>query len=269
MKMIYMKMRKFSVIFLVAFMWVVSATFISITTTVSLDKILGGNETLANLTIVNSGDEPAYDVLVSLILPDGLNSNDLFPGELNPGKPYTGEFKIGVGENVVPGKYTAGVVTDYKDANGYPFSAVSTFSMIIKKPTVSRVVARIPEITLGDKETRDLRFSIKNLDDKPHQVEVKLFLPRELKSDNEKKTVAVDSKSDREVSFTISSFGALPGSNYVVFALIDYEEEGLYYSSSSGGVVHVVEQKGGVPPWIPIAVVALLILIFILYQFRK
>ncbi len=250
-------------------MGVASATFISITTTVSSENVVQNNETLVNLTIVNSGDEPAHDVFVSLITPKGLDSNELFPGKLNPNEPYTGEFKINIDESVTLGAYTLGVITDYKDANGYPFSAISTFSLVIKKPTFSKVRADVSEITLGDKGAKDLRLSIRNFDDKSHSIEVKLFLPRELKSDKEKETVVIDKKSDEEISFSISSFGARPGSNYVVFATIDYGEEGLHYSSSSSGVIHVVEGKEGIPSWIPIAVVVILILIFIVYQVRK
>ncbi len=248
----------------------VSATFISITNTISMETVARDNETPVNLTIVNSGDEPAYDVLVSLITPGGLDSNELFPGRLNPDEPYTGELKIKIDENVTPGTYTLGVITDYKDANGYPFSAISTFSLVIKKPTFSRVTARIPEITLSDKETKDLKLSIRNFDDKPHSIQVELLLPRELRSDREKKTLVIDKKSDEEISFRLSSFGALPGSNYLIFATINYEEEGSHYSSSFSGIVHVVEQRGfNMPSWLPIAIVVILILIFILYQFRK
>ena len=272
-------MRKFFIIFFIL-SGIVSATFISITTTVSTERIVRDNETPVNLTIVNSGDEPAYDVLVSLITSEGLDSNELFPGKLNPNEPYSGEFKIKIDENVTPGAYNIGVITDYKDANGYPFSAISTFSFIIKEPTFSRVTTKISEITLGDKETKDLKLSIRNFDDKPHSIQVELFLPRELRSDKEKKTLVIDKKSDEEISFSISSFGALPRSNYVIFATINYEEEGLHYSSSSSGIIHVVEQKGfDIPSWIPIAIVIpswisiaavlILILIFILYQFRK
>jgi len=261
-------MRKSLIIFFIL-IGGVSATFISITTTVSMETVVRDNETPVNLTIVNSGDEPAYDVLVSLITPKGLDSDELFPGRLNPDEPYTGELKIKIDEDVIPGTYTLGVITDYKDANGYPFSAISTFSFIIKEPTFSRVMARIPEITLGDKETKDLKLLIKNFDDKPHSIQVGLLLPRELRSDREEKTLFIDKKSDEEVSFSISSFGALPGSNYVIFATINYEEEGLHYSSSFSGIVHVVEHKGFVPSWLPIAIVVILILIFIVYQFRK
>jgi hypothetical protein len=263
-------MRKFLIVFLVVFMEVSSATFISTTTSVSVENVIQGNETLANLTIVNSGDEPAYDVFVSLILPEGLRSNDLFPGRLNPDEPYAGEFKIGIDENVTWGTYSLGVITDYKDVNGYPFSAVSSFSLIIKNPAASRVTASIPEITLADGETKGLRLSIRNFDDKPHKVEVEFILPRELEGEGEERTVVVDKDSNKEISFKISSLGALSGSNYVILATVSYEEGGLHYSSSASGVVHVVERRGfDMPSWIPIAALLILILVFILYQFRK
>jgi hypothetical protein len=268
-------MRKALIILLVALAGVVSASFISMTTSVSIESAVQSNGTSVNITMLNSGDEPAYDVLTSLALPEGFYSNELLVGTLNQNEPYTGEFKINIDESVACGTYTVGVITDYKDANSYPFSAVSTFSLILKNRTFSRVTATIPEITLGEKGSEDLKLSMRNLDDTPHSIQVKLLLPRELKVERETMTAFVDKKSDSEISFRLSSFGARPGSSYIVSAILSYDEEGRHYSSSSSGIVNIVEGGDQVSFQIPtilpqahihIVIVLVLILIFVSYN---
>ncbi len=262
-------MKRLIVIFAVFIcIGVSSASFISMTPSVSSEKIIQGNNSIINLTLANFGDEAAYDVSASIVMPGGLHANDLFLGRLNPNETYSGKFEADIGENMVPGKYTILLMVDYKDANGHPFSAVSAFSLVIKTVSVSKLTPKINELDLAVTETKELKMSVRNIDNIPHQVTVSMFLPRELSSDISEKTIIVDKKSDKDIAFTVSSFGALPGSNYAIFAVVSYEESGLYYSSFSSGVIHVIE-KETLPSWIPIALLLLLVFFFVIYQFRK
>lgn len=256
---------------LLLFMPLNSARYISISTSVSVENAIMDNETRVNIQITNSGDESAHDVQLSLILPADFGWANMFVGELKPNRPYDGNFTILAVNSIVPGKYTIGLMTDYKDANGYQFSSVSPNSLIVKKQTSSMISARIPEIELGDKETKKINLQVRNLDDKAHNLDIKLYLPRELKTTMAEKTMTINPMDERQIEFDISPFGALVGSNYVVFASLDYEENNLHYSSVASGIVKIVEVRGGFDfsGWIPIAVVLILIVIFIFYQFRS
>lgn len=248
-----------------------SATYISMTPTIEVDVFVEGSEAVANFTLINQGDEPAYDVFASLILVEGLWSNDLSVGILYPNETYMGEFVIGIDGNFTPGEYSIPLMIDYRDANDHPFSAVSTFSLTIKKAVFSKLTLRLDELTLAGSGVKDLGLRVRSIDDKPHMVTVSLFLPRELSSDMEEKSVLVDGKSESGLSFKLSSFDALPGSSYIVSAVASYEDEGLHYSTYSNGVVHVVEERASMS-WIPAASIvflAFLVLVFIIYQFRK
>lgn len=265
-------MVKRLIILLVLFLFVSlnSAMYISLSTSVSVENMISGNETGVDVRLTNSGDESAYDVQLSLLLPANLKADNIFVGELKPDRPYEGNFTIAAIDGITPGKYTIGILTDYKDANGYQFSSVSPNSLFVRKMTSSMISAKISEIELGDKETKRINMQVRNLDDKSHSLNIKLYFPRELKTTTVEKTITINPREEKGVEFDISPFGALVGSSYVIFASLDYEENGLHYSSVATGIVKIVESRGGFDfsGWIPIAVVVLLIAVFILYQFR-
>ena len=85
-------------------------------------------------------------------------------------------------------------------------------------------------------------IKIRNLADKELKSRIKLFLPMEIKSENEK-NISIAPKSEKEISFKISNFGALVGSSYVVLASIEYEDD-KHYSTVARGIVSIVEEKG-------------------------
>ncbi len=249
----------------------VSAKYITLTHKVTMERIVQEDKTKVNITLLNSGDEPAYDVQLSLLLPEGISSEPIFLGKLDPNMPQSGTFDIKINSEIIPGKYSMVILTEYKDANGYPFSSVSPNSLILKEVTSSQIFGRISGITLGDKETKKITLELRNMDQKDHNLKIRLFIPRELKTDSEEKSLVLNARGEKKINFDISSFGALPGSNYVVFATLDYEDSGVHYSSTASGIVRVVEQKEFISfsGWLPLAALIILILIFVIYQFRK
>ncbi len=251
----------------------VTATYISLSTQISTENLILSNETEVAIKLTNGGDEIAYDVKVSLVLSEEFSSDVLFAGNLAPNAPYEGNIAVGIPENSLPGEYALGVFTDYKDANGYGFSSVSPTSLFIKERTISKIFGTMDKIEIAGEETKEMKLKIRNTDTKQQTVKIKLFLPRELKADLDETEIALNSKEEKEQTFKISSFGALPGSTYVVFAALEYDENSVHYSSLSSGVVKVVEKKESgfelpnMSIWIPAVVLVVLIIIFILYQF--
>jgi hypothetical protein len=80
----------------------------------------------------------------------------------------------------------------------------------------------------------------------------------------------VKARDSPQTDFEISSFGALPGSSYVVFASVDYDEGGIHYTSTASGLIKVVEQKEAFSfrnEWIAIIVVVILVVAVIAFQF--
>lgn len=257
----------------------VSAKYITLTHTVTVEQIVKGDKTTVNITLINSGDEPAYDVQLSLLLPPGIISNQIFLGRVDPNIQQNGTFDVKISQGITPGKYPIVILTEYTDANGYPLSSVSPNSLILKEATSSQIFGRISELTLGDKETKNLVLDLRNLDERDHNILVNLFIPRELKTDSGEKSLMLKAREEKKIDFDISPFGALPGSSYVVFATLEYEDSGLHYSSTASGIVKVVEEKKSQSEseripfdilfWILIISFIILLIIFLYLKFIK
>jgi len=246
---------------------VVLAGVISLTTTVTTD-IMTENATSVRVRLLNSGDESAHNVQVSLIT-DNFQSNPIFVGDLSPDNPFEGEFTLGLTKEILLGTYPLIVLVDYADANGYPFSSVSPTSIVYKTPTVSRVSGVMQELSLTGKETKTLTLTIRNLDDLSHDVDVKLILPRELKVTGDEKVISIQPKEEEELCFQVSSFSALPGSSYVVLASIEYDHDNSHYSSITRGMINIGEGDSSfLPDWLPYVGIIALAGIFIFYQFK-
>jgi hypothetical protein len=255
------------VLLALAFAGLSAASFISLTPEVSVETIAFGEETAANFSLTNSGDEPAYDVTASLLLPEGMSSSVLYLGRLDENATQSGGFGINAA-GVLPGAYSIPLRVDYKDANGHPFSAVSVFSLIIKEAAFSEVSPRVENLKLAVNGQGSVRVSLKNLGSSPHDVRLRVFLPRELKADVSEKVVSVPADAEAEASFAVSSFDALAGSDYAVYAIVSYEDARVYRSSYSSSVVSIVEPQP-MPLWIPLAALAVLVIVFVAYQFKK
>jgi hypothetical protein len=244
----------------------VSATFISITTDIN-DLDIIDNAGVSNVTVRNLGDEAAFDVGLSFLLPGGFVGEDLFIGRLNPGEGVDKELFLSIEGDTALGVYPAALVVSYKDANSYPFSAISPFKIISGSRTTSNVFGVFDEVTLTGDRKEKLTLSIKSPDESGHDLHVRLYLPIELNAVESEKDLSIGSSSEGEVNFEVSSFSALPGSTYAVFASIAYTDDGLEHSAIARGIVRVDKEK---PLFskerLTFALIGL-ILIFVLYQF--
>lgn len=245
----------------------VSASMISITTTITTN-VLTKNMTTAMLELMNSGDEAAYDVQASLLLPEGFESKPVFIGQINPYEPFEGNFTITFTERINKGKYPLAVLVDYTDTNGYPFSSVSSGHIIYETPTVSRIFGSMSELSLVEKESGRLVLLLKNLDETPHDTRIKLVLPAELKVVEGQRDVSIASKNEKEMYFDVTNLAGLEGSTYAVFASIEYDDDGLHYTSFAMGSIKIMKEKSLSIVWFLVMTFILLLSIFIHYKLR-
>lgn len=246
----------------------VSASIISLTTTITTDTMTGKTAKV-QVKLLNSGDETAHNVQISLMT-DSFKTDQLYVGNLDPNKPFEGDLNVSRIKEINPGTYPIVVLTDYSDANGYPFSSVSQNYITYKTPTVYKVSGIFSELSLSGKDSKKLFLTVRNLDSISHELKIKLILPRELKAVNENINLSIESKEEKKLDFDVSSFSALAGSSYVVLASIEYEYNNLHYSSFAQTIIKIVEEGKenslNLPNYWPVAVAVVLILIFLYYQ---
>ncbi len=245
----------------------VSASFISITTDIA-DLELQVNGGVSRVTVRNLGDEAALDVGLSFLLPQGFDGEDIFIGRLNPGEGADKEFFLTKEGDTTPGVYPAALIVSYKDANSYPFSAVAPFKIISGSRTSSNVFGVFDEVTLTGDKKKKLTLSIKNPDESTHDLHVRLYLPIELNAVESEKELVIGSSSEGKVDFEVSSFSALPGSTYAVFASIAHEESKSAYSTFARGTIKIEEEKAFLSNSVIGAALIVLLLVFVYYQLR-
>jgi hypothetical protein len=262
-----MKKKLILIIILLLSLHSVYASFISLTTTITTE-VMSKNSAKLHIKILNSGDEAAYNVQISSLTED-FKTDIINVGILEPKIPFEGDLNVSRTKEINPGSYPIVVLTDYADANSYPFSSISRVDLTYKTRTVSKVSGGIPELNLSGKESKKLVLTVRNLDSIPHDVKVKLFIPRELKAVNEERSLSVGSKEEKILDFDVSSFSALVRSSYVVLATLEYEQDNLHYSSFAQTMINVIEKKApSIPFWLPILTFFGLLIIFV-YYFKR
>jgi hypothetical protein len=248
-----------------------NATYITLQNSMTVERVIYSGSSSINVTLANSGDEAANGVQLSLLLPVGFTANTVFLGRMDPNIPQTASFSVQIGASTTPGMYPIALLTEYKDANGYQFSSVTPNYLVIKEARSSQIDATVSQEEVGNKgEIKKITVSLRNMDQKDHDVKIRIYSPKELKINPEEKALTVKGRDSPKAEFEISSFGALPGSSYVVFASVDYDEGGIHYTSTASGLIKVIEQKETFSlrnEWIAIIVVAILVVAVMAFQF--
>jgi hypothetical protein len=116
-----------------------------------------------------------------------------------------------------------------------------------------------------------VQFTLFNNSTAPHEIELSFMVPDEFAVPDEPKSLVLDAKEERNVSFALENFSALENSSYAVFLAAGYRENGQYHGSFGSTSVHIKNAKSPLfvlsPKWVIVAMVALF-LIFLALQFR-
>jgi hypothetical protein len=230
----------------------VSATYITISVSTLSDGFIAQSPGDVNLTVSNFGDEPAYDVQFSLLLPEGFNATPISVDSIEPNQKVPASFSIHVSDGVPAGEYQADMMVRYSDGNDYKFSMVNPVKLVYRKQAASSIRGSMGNVEIPAGGSGTLALKLSNLGNVSRQVSVKLEVPYEIKVESPERTVTIPPEGSVQIDFPVSSLGALPDSNYLVYAVADYTE-GLHYSTVVRGAVHLPGKKGTaemLPEWI-------------------
>ncbi len=249
----------------------VHAGYISISTRVS--KCWMTDETGScpiNVSIVNMGDEAAYDARIVFLLPEGFTAENtaVSIGKLEVNRTMQAQVVLKRTKKILPGLYPGILLVEYKDANMRPFSAIVAFDIVQDTLTASPIKGVADEITLAGERSEKLKVKLKNSDDRGYKITATLFIPRELSATEIKKELEIPALGEGMVEFEISSFSALPGSTYPVFIAVTHEDGGQAYSTFVTGMVKVETESALFSTEKMMVVLAGLLIIFVLYQVR-
>lgn len=239
---------------------IVTASYISIQSAITA----ADNKVIIKVT--NLGDEAAYSVQLGLEANNEKTASSI-KNQLRVRESFEWGAPLNF-ESKNPGKYPLILTISYQDANSYPFSAISVSSLDYKQATISDIAAAIKNIELSDKGMLELK--IKNTGESAKDANIRLIAPKELTANKDKLSEKLPAKSEMPVDFEIEKFSALTGSSYAVFAVVEYDEGGKHYTSTATGVVKITAKKNIFTNQnLLIMLLAILIAIFIYFQFKK
>ena len=237
-----------------------------ITMQISATPLVRDNQLHCTVTIINQGNERADSVQIHLDFRGQRHSSDMQP-YLNIGESYTTDFAMPV-VGLSSGRHPLVVILDYTDTNGYPFTALSSTRFFIGEDNPPKIHGAIEAIQLVRKERLELR--VKNLDDTPREVSMRLILPREISSPRIGNQISLSGSGEQTVRFQLENFSALEGSTYQVFILMEYDDRGKHSCLFTPGTVTIAPSRDLFSTYkVPILVgVAILFVIFVGLQFR-
>jgi hypothetical protein len=183
------------------------------------------NEVLiVNVKITNQGDEDAKSVYVEIASPKSTFRSPTQPG-LSPGASLVFISRHAT-KQLSPGQYPLILRTHYGDANNYPFSAVSLASFQKGDRVETGIVPALENQRLV-KRART-RLSIKNLDDAEKKLHVRFPAPDELTIQPGSLDSSIGSNQEITLPLQVTNFSALAGSTYMVYAVIEWERNGIH-----------------------------------------
>lgn len=196
-----------------------------------------------DIDVVNRGDEAARAVRATVTLANVTNGM-MLAREIGPGQTVSQHLGP-VAIPPVAGRYMAAVSLAYTDLNGAPFSAVSLTEVDVAPAALPAnrpqlqvfAAAELPGIRLA--RSGRLILNVIPLTDRTMDATARLILPAELTADCPVQALHLDPDVPTNLTFNLRRASALAGSQYAVFAVLDWETNGLHRSLSVSGTVAV------------------------------
>lgn len=233
-------MKRFLLFVLISILFCSTAFASYINLHTQLTTQVEGDVLKFSLTSKNKGDEAAHNVQAELLV---AGRKYLFKKEniLRVGQTYRVDFPIKL-SFLKKGEYPLLLKIHYADQNLYAFSSLTaqTFNYRTeKRPDVVKASLK------GAKLWKEgaIRLVLRNNSDQLKEVKTSLLLPNELQIERDEIKTSVNPKGKEEIKFNVRNQSALSGSRYQVFAVSEYEVDGIHQTDIASGMITVSEPR--------------------------
>jgi hypothetical protein len=185
----------------------------------------------------NRGDVAAHDVRFEVVIADTTLVGPVAE-LLQESETTSAEFSM-ADVFGIQGRYPVVIKTNYKDKNGYRFTALSAGYYdyrIAVTPDVS-ITGNAIDIPV-DGQGR-LKFVIRNDGKTGQKLNLSLFLPNELSVAHEQASVHIEPRQEMTVQYDVWNFSALINSNYQIYLVGWYEDAGRRFGMNGSAVVRI------------------------------
>lgn len=180
------------------------ASYISLNT--ALSSKVKGNNLLVSVSVINKGDESAYNVQAELKL-DRRQALGEKVDQLPVNGNYSAQFTLPL-SYAAAGSYPLALIMHYTDANQYPFSALSCQTFAYKKEAAPEIFGQLKPTQFAGEGT--VRLVLKNLGDKEIRAVARLVLSRELTAKDETAAVVLGPRSEKSSPSASAIFPPFP-----------------------------------------------------------
>jgi len=194
-----------------------------------------GNILNNEVKITNFGNDVAFNARASLILNRSVYESRV-KETVGAGESFKFNKSIEI-PYLIKGTYPLVTKVDYQDSNDYPFQALSVSSFDFINITTSNVEVTLESTKLSDKGT--LNLLILNKDNKEKDIIITLYAPEGIKIINT--PIKTKLKNNFKLNFDLERINALSGSNYAVFAIVEYDENNKHFTSIGSANVEIVD----------------------------
>jgi len=193
---------------------------------------------LLEVSAENRGDVPAHDVQFEITVDDKVY--------VSPQVKMLGVAqKTSVGYTLTdgfesPGRYPVVIRTYYKDANVYPFTAVTVGFYDYRSAVMPAVSIRseATEMTVNGKG--QVRFVLHNDGPGSKKIDLSLYIPNELSVSNDYADIEIGPQREATLVYNLENYSALANSSYQVSLVGQYQEAGSHFGFAGSTVVRIV-----------------------------
>jgi len=217
----------------------------------------------------NRGDVPAHAVQFEVLMADTLFLGTAVE-KLEVNEKTSAKYSL-ADTSGIPGRYPIVIRTYYKDASGYPFTALTVGFYDYKSnavPVVS-IHGYATEIPVDGKGR--LKFLLRNDGQTRQKIDLALFFPGELSVSHEKSAIEVGPHQEMTVVYDVENYSALANSNYQVVLVGRYHDAGSHFGVAGSAAVQVAGDIGLAdrPIWIWVIWGGLLPAVIIFLRLQK
>jgi hypothetical protein len=217
--------------------------------------------------VMNAGDEAAANVRPALAFLGQEAAAAAAHASLVPGQSFETELALEA-PRLGAGRWPFRVAVDYADSAFHSFQTLQVAAIVLGEPGPSDVeiggVTSSPVTHAGSVEVR-----LRNVAASSRETAISLLAPRDLEVEEPSRRVVLPAGAEAFVSFRVVPRGALPGSRYAVFALVEYDGAAGHQAVVKDALVEVRERRSRLAPALGAGSAALLLAWAILVLRRR
>lgn len=192
------------------------------------------------MNILNSGDETARSVVAAASF-SGHDVRASARPALAPGTAMAVTFELPWSQTM-PGQWPLTTTVDYEDGNGYAFQALQV--ALVSSPGASPTLIAIIDVDVQPvASSGGVSVRLKSLSPLPRDARLTFFVPRGLEVDVPARPLSLAPWADAEVKAQIINRAALPGSRYLAFVTVEYDDADGHHAAIAHGMVEVHAAK--------------------------